>query len=167
MRPKNIFYTFAVRLPKRAYNLVFRCDWRPIRFLMALVFFGSALVQIKFALSPNMLALASFVYFCASISSIVFGGFYLFVSTSDSAENNSRALEKRYLVELSMFLVWIWVAYIDWYAYTNGMIKMDPVSWQHHIIINVIISLTLFCAFLNAISLAENVKNQEIGEGNG
>lgn len=158
MSLQNIAYIFLVRLPERASNLVFRCDWRPIRFIMSFVFFGAAWVQIEFALSPQMIPFASGVYFFASVSSVLFGGFYLFVSTNDRAAYDANSLRKRYLIELIMFLSWIWVAYIDWYAHDKGMIQMDSVSWQHHIIINIIVSLTLCFAFLNALSLAEYAK---------
>ncbi len=170
---RTLIALFAVRLPRRAFNLVFRCDWRPIRFILSLVFIGAAIVQAEFAFSPQMPTLVSGVYVLASATSVIFTAFYLFISTNDEAAYNGSTLKKRSFIELGASLIWFLVAFIDWYAHEHDMITLDAVSWQHHLIINGIVLLTLGCAFFNAFSFAtqselqEKYRTQKSGEENG
>lgn len=125
---------------------------------MAFVLFGGAFVQYGFADLTQPRPVIQGVYGISSMLNTFFGLFYLYISTNDKTSHNITAATRRYYVELLAFAVWVLVFIVDLYAYNVGMIQLDTISWEHHIIINSIVSLTLFLAFLNAVSLPVRIE---------
>lgn len=157
-----LHHWFTQRLPERAWNLVFECDWRPIRFMISIVFAGTAYIQLRFAFAPEMIAVASVVYVLAAISSVGFAAFYFFISVNDRAKHDPNTLPFRYLIELIAFTVWLFVFFQDCYCYAKGMLHFEETAWFHHVLENIIVLLTLLCGFGNALKLG---KREEEGNG--
>lgn len=160
MHNKKLFLSIG----EGAWNIVFRCDWKPIRFVMAFVLFGAAYVQRGFSELASDKFFVHFAYNAASVLSMLFGFFYIYVSTLKSKLHDEEAAKKRYYVELAAVVIWITVFYLDIYCYSKKIITMDFVSWEHHVITNCIVSLTLLLAYLNAISLPEKIRIQKTVE---
>jgi hypothetical protein len=159
MSLQNIAYIFLVRLPERAYNLIFRCDWRPVRFLLSLVFFSTAYLQVSISISVVHLLPLFLVYCIAAPTSLFFGIFYLYISTNDRAAHEKMSMKRRYVIEFAMPLTWAWVFFVEWNARDYGLLIMDSNAWISYVEQNFIVITALACSSLNAFSL---VKQEEI-----
>lgn len=164
MSLQNIAYIFLVRFPERAYNLVFRCDWRPVRFLLSFVFFATAYLQFSIAVSVRHLLPLFVVYCIAAPCSLFFGFFYLYISTNDRASHEKMSMRRRYIIELAMPLIWVWVFFVEWNARQYGLLLMDSNAWISYVEQNVIVIIALSCCFLNAFFLE---KQEEVEKQHG
>jgi hypothetical protein len=141
-------------IANRVYSLIFRSDWRPIRFLCGLVWFGEAVMHYGFAESPNMISFGTWLYRWSIPADVILGGFFLYIALSRNKPRDSGVLYRRYWLEFYAMLVWIWMWFVDWYSYHQGYIRMDIAAWDNHTIDNAVVTFAHLCAFLNAISLA-------------
>jgi hypothetical protein len=158
----NVGAWFTHRFPERAYNLVLRRDWQPVRFLLAFAFLLVAVPEQFFLIEITSASpVYSSIYTVATCTSLASGVFYLIVSTSDVQRTNSKAFQQRYVTEIGMLAMWLWVFIIDIQAHGRGMLRMGDVEWQHNIGVNLILSLALVCCILNNMSFSFRAEMHE------
>jgi hypothetical protein len=142
---------FFLQLPGKFYQLVFHANWQPIRFIVGLVWLAEALMQYGFALNKGMIVLGQWLYYCGMPISIAFGFLYLLFVFGDEELLTEK---RKYWLEFVACLLWIWFWYVDWYCYSNNLIRMDVAAWDNHVIDNSVVLFSIACSFLNSIGFS-------------
>lgn len=159
---RHIAHWIGVHFPDRAYNLIMRRDWQPVRFLLAFAFlFVAVPEQFYLITATGESPVYSKVYVIATVTSLCSGLYYLHASTSDLSRADSRSFRQRYIAELGMLAAWVFVFIVDIQAHDRKMLVMGDVEWQHNIGVNAVLSLALCCCMLNNMSFSIRAELRE------
>lgn len=145
------------------YHIIAVWDWRIARLLSVLVFMGAAFVQIQWAHDSTVKAI-SFYYSIGAASCAICAFVYWNLVRYEPEQWNIEQHRHRFHFQFAGGVVWLWTASVDVYAHVNNIIVMDGTSWEHHVIINLIVFIFLACECGNEMLLLSRAMAYHEGE---